>query len=262
MNLSKFFRKTERLITDNSPLILTAIGSAGVLTTAYLTHKAALLSERIISEAVSHPDSPYVNRDPSRRELFEICWKLYIPPALSASLSIAAIIGANRVGTRRAAAVAAAYTITERAFDEYKAKVVEKIGEKSETEVRDSIAQDRITASNKENLDLDIILAGDGEVLCFDSFSGRFFKSDMESLRRAENNVNQQILHEDSATVSNYYSNVGLESTTISDQMGWNTNKMLVLHFSGTLKEYKGREIPCMVVDFGTVPLTEPWRFV
>lgn len=253
INVSKLLSKTEKTFTDNSPLILTAFGVVGIISTAYLTGKATIKAVKILEEV----NDERIENIPFVKDDIKLLWKCYIPPVVMASLSVAAVIGSNRIGNRRTAAMAAAYSISERAFTEYKDKVVEKIGENKERAVRDEIAQERV--AKHPPIDREIILTGKDETLCLDSFSGRYFMSDMQSLRSAQNSINEQVLHSDYATVTDYYNLVGLEDTTVSGEMGWNTDKLLELHYSATMVEDGTKA--CMVVDFATVPVREPWRF-
>lgn len=251
MNITDIVKKAQRLATDNSPLLLTAVGVAGTITTAYLTGSASIRAYQHIEHR-----EPIEDRKERYKQRVKLVWKLYIPPVVAGSLTIAAIVGANRVGTRRAAAMAAAYSISERAYDEYKSKVVEKLGANKEQAIRDEIAQDRIERT-KENREV-VIATNGGDVLCYEAWSGRYFNSDMETLRKAQNDINAQVIHADFATVDEFYEKIGLEGTDASPQFGWNTNKMLELDFSTTLVDEK---TPCLVVSFASMPISEPWRF-
>lgn len=258
MNIAQIAKRAEKLVSDNSPVILTAIGVTGTLTTAFLTGKASFKAADILlyQEQDRSPGGPA----PAAKEKFLLIWKLYIPAAGVGTLTCVAIVMANQIGSRRTAAVAAAYSISERAFTEYKEKVVEKMGVKQEQAVRDEVAQDRVNRAAASGRDL--ILVNDGsKVMCHDAFSNQFFMSDMESLRRAQNDVNAQILHADYATVNDFYDFVnaeGLEHTSVSGDLGWNTDKMLEIDFSTVM--YKERT-PCISVVFAAVPIRDPWRF-
>lgn len=261
MNFGHILKHTQKIVTDNSPTILTAIGVTGTLTTAYLTGKATFKAAEILEErrelGRERTNDPEYQMTP-RREI-ELVWKLYIPAAGVASTTIACIILANRIGNRRAAALAAAYSISEKAFAEYKEKVVEQIGKEKEQRVRDEIAQDRIKRASQ---DRDVVIVSEaGKVMCHDAFSNQFFMSDMETLRKAQNDVNQQILHSDYATVSDFYHYInaeGLEETSVSGEMGWNTDKFLECDFSTVLYQDK---TPCISINFTIVPIRDPWRF-
>ena len=118
MGILGLAKRAQRLMVDNSPVILTAIGVTGVITTAYLTGKASIKAYRILeeNESIHDPLLP--------KEKLALVWTCYIPPAMSAVATIAAIITANRVESRRAAALAVVYSLSEKAFEEYRSKVI------------------------------------------------------------------------------------------------------------------------------------------
>lgn len=251
MSITSLARRLERFTTDHSPEILTAIGVAGTLTTAFLsadsTIKAVHLLQAEERQRRFQEGDAYESIQP--REEFELVWRLYIPPAISAVLTIGAIVGAAHVNNRRAAAMATAYTITERAFSEYKEKVVEKVGEKKERAYRDEIAQERVDRNPME--DSVVVVTNNGDVLCYEHFTGRYFNSSMEALKQAENDINFQILHDGYASVSDLYFLLGLPPTASSEEVGWNTDNPLKITYSTTLSEDKK---PCISIDFDLHP--------
>lgn len=256
MTLIALAKRAERLIVNNSPVILTAIGITGTVVTAYLTGKATFKAADLLREETNKNLLPIARADnrPFRpletKEKIELIWKFYVPPVIVGSLTIAAIFGANHVGTRRAAALAAAYSLSERALEEYKAKVLETIGAKREQAVRDGIAQDRVNENPVDSSK--VIIAGTGEVLCYETYTDRYFTSDMEALRKAQNDINHQVLHDMYASLTDFYHKIGLPPTKNSDEVGWNSDKMLELQFSGTLTSDNR---PCMAVDFVVAPV-------
>lgn len=244
MDLANLLKRIEKLTIDNSPTILTALGITGTVATAYLTGKATVKAVDLVKgfEITN-------NRRIEKRERVELLWKVYIPAATTGLFTMGAILGANRVSSRRATAMAAAYSITERAFTEYKEKVVEKIGEKKERAYRDEIAQDRVNR-NPPNDNVVIITDG-GEVLCHDNFSGRYFKSSMEALQRAEIAVNHQILNDGYASLSDLYYLLEIPVTSISEEVGWNTDRMLKIVYSAVMSPDNR---PCISIDFDLHP--------
>lgn len=249
MKFADLVKRTQKLAIDNSPAILTAIGVTGALTTAYLTGKASFKAAEMIREEADRTDK-FTGYNGTLKQDVKLVWKLYIPAAGTAVLTVTAIVAANHIGSRRAAAIAAAYTISEKAFEEYKEKVVEKMGATKEQAVRDEVAQDRVDRNPVSSHE--VIIAGSGQVLCFDEWSGRYFQSDMETIRKAQNDTNYQVLNESYASLSDFYERIGLPSTSQSDEIGWNTDRMIDLKFSTTLAE-DGR--PCLAIDFGLTPI-------
>jgi len=253
MNLGVLARQAEKLIADNSPTILTAIGVTGSVTAAYLTGTATFKAADLIREHNHELDISDQWMAP--KEKFRLIWKLYIPAAGTLVLTGAAIICANRIGARRAAALATAYTFSERAFAEYKDKVVETIGANKEQKVRDEIAQDRVTANPPSSSQV-VVVAGD--VLCQEALTGRYFISSMETLKKAQNDTNYQIMRETYAALSDFYYRIGLPPTAQSDNMGWNSDmKLLELKFSTAISE---DQRPVLVFDFEVVPIRYDFR--
>ncbi|SRR6266540_517707 len=250
MTLMALAKQAEKLIADRSPMILTAIGVTGTITTAVLTGRATLKA-RLLLQNVDPIYDPHNPHDAfTAKEQFLCVWKVYVPPVAVGALTVASIISANQIGTRRAAAMAAAYAVSEKAFVEYKEKVLEKIGENKERAIRDDIAQDQV---NKNPItSQEIIITGGGGVLCYEPYTGRYFHSDMESLKKAQNDLNYQVLNNYYASLSDFYDLVGLPRTEMSDEVGWNSDDILELAFSVVLSE-DGR--PCISINFKTVPI-------
>lgn len=250
MKIKQLAKMTEKTLVDNSPLIMTALGVAGTLTTAYLTGKASFKAADIIrrEEEVEAGGTLYT------REKIELVWKMYIPALGVGAGTIACIVLANRIGTRRAAAMAAAYTITEKAFTEYREKVVEHMGKQKEQKVRDEIAQEHTNRAMEKS---PVIITGTGESLCLDKWTGRMWPSTMESLKKAQNDINYQILNEGFASLNEFYSKVGLDHIPTGEEVGWNSDKGLMeLTFSTTIAQDRdGAEKPCLVMEFYVEPL-------
>jgi hypothetical protein len=239
--------KTLKLVADNSPTILTTIGVTGTVVTAYLTGRATFRASELIAieETLVPSDAELTDKDK-----IGLVWREYIPAFAVGTLTIACIIGANRIGTRRAAALAAAYSLTEKAFDEYKDKVRDQIGAQREQRVRDEIAQDRVSANPVSSNQ--VIITGNGDVLCYDAITGRYFNSNVEAIRKAQNDINRDILHNLYATLSEFYGYIGLPSTSYSTEVGWNVDDYLDIDFSAVLSE-DGR--PCISISYQVSPI-------
>jgi len=248
MAFSQILKRTERVITDNSPAILTGLGVAGVVATVYFTGRATVKAVRILdAEKNWHV---LERREFTPQDKVKRVWKLYIPAATTGLLTVSCIIAANRIGSRRAAAIAAAYTLAERGFEQYREKVIEKIGERKEELVRADIAQDRLNENPPPSRE--VIILGSGEVLFLEAFTGRYFMSDIETLRSAANQVNEAIINgEQSFSLSEFYDLVGLKHTSESDYIGWNLDRMCKLSFSSAIAN-DGRA--CMSLEYSVIP--------
>jgi Family of unknown function (DUF6353) len=251
------------LLNEHSPTILTGVGVVGTVSTAYLTGRATVKAVKIIEENSKEYDLEY---NPVINETFDVAhkvelstsrklrlvWKLYIPPVGMGATTISAIILANKISSKRIAALGVAAGLSERALQEYKDKVLEKIGERQNTAIHDEIAQDRVNQHPVNSRE--VILAGTGEVLCFDMSSGRYFQSTVEEIKRAENKINFNLVNFMHSSLSEFYDEIGLPPTSYSDTVGWNLNNKLEVRISAVLSTDNR---PCLAIDFVKPPYTD-----
>lgn len=235
MSFSRFVNGVQKTIRDNSPVILTALGVSGVVTTGYLAAKAGWQSQHRVAQDPCD--------DLTAREKAELVWDLYIPAVTAGVITIGCIVCATHVSSKRVAAAYSILTVSEKAFDEYREKVVEQIGERKEQAVRDEIAQDHISKNPPGNL----VVAGSGSVLCCELFTGRYFNCDMETLRKAANDINAKLVGEMYATLSDFYYLVGLPQTSNSGGIGWESSKLMNLEFSTVMS---GDNRPCIAFEY------------
>lgn len=239
--------KTIQTLKSNSPEILTALGVAGVFTTSYLTGKASYKASQIIAED-EQQGVMFEDRKDRIKERVRLTWKLYIPAAGSAVLTTACIIGGSRATSKRTAAAVTAYSLTERAFSEYRDKVVEEIGDRKEQKIRDELAQMRV--SEIPPVSREVIITSGGQVLCCELYTHRYFQSDMESLRRAQNDINMMVVNHLYVTLDEFYDLLGLPHTSVSDHMGWDSDRLMNLEISATISE---TGVPCLAFEYNYV---------
>lgn len=229
-NIARLFKSVQTTMTKYSPEILTGIGIAGMITSTVLAVKATPKALQLIEEQEAELAREYqeeVSLTPL--ETVKATWKCYIPAAVTCVTSVACLIGANTVHARRGAALATAYKLSEAALVEYKDKVIETVGEKKEQVVREKIAEDKIKENPVETKT--IVVTGKGKTLCFEPLSSRYFYGDIEAIRRAAIKLNEELLHSicGYVSVSDFYDEIGLSHTAMSDIFGWNTDELIDL---------------------------------
>jgi len=239
-------RSVEDNIRRNSPSILMGLGIAGMF--------AAMISAvRVTPKAlgdIENAKKDYKKEQLSKKELVKATYKRYIPAAATSVAATACLIGSASISNRRNAALATAYSLSETAFRTYREKVVEAVGQQKEQAVRDEVAKEQL-ARNPMGAQT-VILAGDGEVLCFDATSGRYFTASVDRLRRAEHTINKRLRLEMYVSLNEFYYEIGLPPVKMGDDLGWNIDKHdLELRFSSHLTE---KEAPCLVLDYYVYP--------
>jgi Family of unknown function (DUF6353) len=241
-----WLRKTGHTINQNSTTILSGIAIAGVVTTAVLTAKAAVKAKRSIAAKEIKEE---VTLTP--KEQIQETWTVFIPPAITGAATIACIVGANQIGLRRNAALAGAYAIAETAFREYREEVVKQLGAAKERGVTDEVAQKQV--NDHPVADAQVVFSGGGDVLCYDRYTDRYFRSDHEAIRRAENDFNANILGGDMyGSLNDFYALLGLGPCTAGDVVGFSCDNLLKLVFTSVLEPDTGK--PCLAIGFQSLP--------
>lgn len=224
MNFSSMIKQAGRLVSHHSPAILVGAGAAGVAFTAFLTAKASFKAARIIDREQQRLDEEEISRPLEMKEKVELVWRVFIPPVGTAVLTVGAIICAHRVSIRRAAVITAAYEISTRAFEEYREQVIDTVGEKKERGIQEHLSQRRVDQGYPQATH--VVVLGTGDILCYEPYTDRTFKSDHETIRRAVNDVNSKINNQGYALLTDFYDSVGLNRTSISDEIGWWGNQI------------------------------------
>ena len=253
-NLATIVASTRQFVSKRSPEILTGIGIAGMISTAVLAVKATPKAMELIEEKKREEWLDKL----SPVEMVRVAWKPYIPAIVTCVTSTACLIGASSVNAKRNAALATAYKLSETALTEYREKVIETIGEKKERTVRDKVAEERVKKNPVSKNE--VIITGNGKTLCFDPISGRYFMCSIETIKRAENTLNKQMLHDISGYVSlnEFYDEIGLDHTSVGDDLGWNTDKIIDIDFSSQLND-NGE--PSVVLDYLVAPKYDFYKF-
>lgn len=246
MNVKDVARSVLGVVQKNSPYILTGLGVAGLVTTAAMTGHATVKAVRMVDEANSVRSEL---DQASLKEKFLLTWKLYLPPAIMGATSIACIIGAQSVSAKRNAALASLYSLTETTLKEYQDKVVEQIGANKEQKIREEVAQEKLDKNPVTKNE--VIITGKGEQLCYDVISGRYFKSDIETLRRVQNDFNHELIGSMWVPLNDLYYVIGLPPIKIGDDIGWTVDQLIEFKFDVKLAD---DNTPCLVLDYNAEP--------
>lgn len=235
--------------TKHSPELLTGLGIGGFITSIITTAKASPKVRDAIAEEEYHAKK-YGDPPPGFKTKARIYIHYYWPTAVSAGLSTACIVAGNRTSAKRNAALAAAYTLSETTLKEYQKAAIEEIGEKKELAIRDRVAKNAI--ENNPSTGQVVTITNGGDVLCYDKYSGRYFTSSIESIRRACNDLSRQLLSEMFVSLNEFYGLIGLDEIPLGSNVGWNVDIGLVEPYFSTQLDSHGK--PCVVLDYIVVP--------
>lgn len=232
--------------SEHCPEILTGLGIAGMLTSTILAVRATPKALKVIEEEKKMLEKETL--EPV--ETVKLTWRHYIPTVLVGGVSVVCLIWGSKVSIKRYTALAAACSLSETAFRDYRTKVVEKIGEQKEKEIHKEIAKERFESSPVSTHRIEG--TGVGNELCFDVLSGRYFPCDATHLRSIENDINRRMREENYISANEYFYELGLDPIPLGEKVGWNIDKGYIdIDFDTQLTDDNR---PCLVVRHNNPP--------
>ena len=263
-NLEKIFRPIAKQVSKYGPEIAVGVGIAGMLTTTILAVKATPKSLRLI-EAEKKRRNHEIKEEAKESgkdtvglidrlsilDTVKVAWKPYIPAMISGALSIGCIVGASTVHVKRNAALATAYQLATNTLSDYKEKVIETIGEEKEREVQKKVDAKKVERINSTEPSF----VRKGKPLCIEPISGRPFEMDLEDVKAAINRLNYRLTGgmEECISLSEWYDEIGLKHTDVSDYMGWNIYSDGLITVTEVPSSTDDGEL-CWVLEYAVLP--------
>lgn len=233
-----------------SPEILTGIGISSMLAAIIFAIKDTPTALELIEERKLDERKDKL----TAKEVIQTTWKCYVPTAVTAISGTACIACAAAKNHKRNAALAAAYGLSQETLSIYRQKVIETLGEKKESEIREKVDRERIERHPPERgfeynpFPPDSLFEYEGEYFC----------STWDKVREAVNDLGEEMLEkplDPEVTENDLRSAWGLHCTERGDRTGWN------LHVTGrpTLYPPSCIELPnhqiCFVLTFREGPI-------
>lgn len=148
-------------LQKNSPTLLFSAGVVGVVGTVVLASRATLKVSDIVDEAsttlekINNVDREDYSPEDAVKDKGVVyvktaldVSKLYAPALILGVVSVSCLAGSHNILTRRNAALGAAYAGMEKAFKEYRGRVIDEIGVEKEARIYQPIEE--IDAVDKE----------------------------------------------------------------------------------------------------------------
>lgn len=233
--------------SKHAPEILAGIGIAGFVSTTVIAVKAKPKADILVENKKRE-----LNIDKlTIKDTAKVIWRPYLPAIITGVASATCVIGSVSTSVKRNAVLSAAYTLATDAAKEYREKVVETIGEEKEREIRDKVAEKKIKDNPVSNNN--IIVTGYGDSLCYDSISGRYFRSNIEKIKKVINELNNEMLQNNYVSLDEYYSRINLESIDLGNELGWTSESGILIEGEFTSKLADNGD-PCLVISFNIMP--------
>ena len=210
--MNKFVSHSKRFMNHNASIILTCLGSIGVIATSVIAIKATPKALKLLETAKEEKGEELTSF-----EVIRTAGPIYIPAIITGVSTIACIFGANVLNKRSQAALMSAYALLDNSYKDYKKKVVELYGEEADREVKSSIAKDKYEETD--------VKVDDTKKLFFDFYSSRYFESTDEIVRKAEYDLNRELSIMSYASLNDFYDLLKIEKIDGGDDLGWSAAK-------------------------------------
>lgn len=206
-------------IKASKTTLMTAGAVFGVGLTVFLTADGQRRADDILAER----DRAYMAGDieiipkPSAKERFDLTWQCYILPGLSAGLTIALIVGSQYLNKKEIAAISLSLAAAIKEKDKIVDAVREKYGEEGLADLRKLIGA-------KPETEVLVTCAeetGFGDTLCYEGYSGRWFRSSEEAVKEALKNFSDRFQRGEWVHLNDLYNEFGILESHFGWQFGY-----------------------------------------
>ena len=160
--LSRTFGRASLQLKKHSPEILVGAGIVGGVASAVMACKATLKVnealeepkaniEKIHNYVEEHGFSEKYTEEDSKKDLTIVyvqgavkVAKLYAPAVILGTLSITSILAGHNILRKRNVALAAAYTVIDKSFKDYRGRVIERFGKELDRELKYGIKSEEV----------------------------------------------------------------------------------------------------------------------
>lgn len=258
----EFLERAEIFTKKNSPVILTGLAVAGVISTAYSAFKAGPRADKILEDyRKDMRDCHPKDKEAKRAVVNETVKKMVpvvAPTVIMGGSTIACVIGSHSISSRRIAVLSAAYSLSESTVKNLNNKMEEMLGEKKTRAIKDSIMKDKLRDSEKNDQKLlgdgNLYIPDNGYVLCKDLYSGRPFYSTAEKIKQAIVKCSFDVQQDMWVSLNEFYDEVNspqLEHIPMGDDLGWDAEDTIRGQLPITLTALLTEDgKPCLCVDY------------
>lgn len=245
----------------HSPEILLVGGVVGIVASTVMACKATLKVEEVLDKAEHQltvigaglsyvkdngVDQHVYTEADARKDVILVyvqtaskLVKLYSPAVLLGGVSLAAILGSHKILRGRNVALAAAYTLVDQGFTEYRERVISELGEDKDNQFRYGITKEKIDdvyvdpetgKEKKAKKPVDVVNPNDISVYArfFDETSTEWQRTAEYNLMylKAQQNYANDILHARGHLFLNeVYDMLGMERSSAGQVVGWVISK-------------------------------------
>lgn len=235
MNIKTALLKVGHKAKGKSNVILGIGAVLGLGATVVLVARGQMKADYILAERDKEFDSGIdeasdveVEVVHSFRENFDLTWQCYIPAAISTGITLFCIIGSNYISMKQIAALSGSLAFMTANRDQLEKAIRDKYGDEALVELKKLLPIRTGVVADTENQKAEIIFekvvaeeTGKGDLLCFEGYSGRWFRSSKQAVQEAMRELQKCIEECEYVSFNDLYDLLGLEKTHFGEEYGW-----------------------------------------
>lgn len=222
----KLMKTCAKFLRKHGGTILAVAASVGVVATAIETGRASTKAKHLLEvddalRKYNEDEQGVVEEPRTKKDIVQICWKVYVPAAILGGGTIACILGSNALNKKQIASLTAAYMALGKTYQTYRAQVRRTIGDQQENEIFE-------TAKSVEMAEKDQIAENTAteKLLCYDPLGKRYFHATEAELLTAFYEANRDFVVNGYIALNDFYGYLNLEFIPALDGQGWSVDYM------------------------------------
>lgn len=198
---------------EHLPEICTVVGIGSMATAVVTAYKAGPEVKEKLEE------NPEMDTMEKVKTVASVCW----PTAVSFVGGAVCIVYGNRVSHARYLATMATAAATKKELSTLQEAIAAQFGPEDIEKLKQDIAERKVNENPPE--DEFITNTGKGDVLFYEPYTGRYFRSSKAAIAEAANRMNDILLKDDMASMNLWFEDLGLDSCHIGDCVFWSTQE-------------------------------------
>ena len=222
----KLTKTCTKFLRKHGGTILAVAASVGVVATAIETGRASTKAKHLLEvddalRKYNEDEQGVVEEPRTKKDIVQICWKVYVPAAILGGGTIACILGSNALNKKQIASLTAAYMALGKTYQTYRAQVRQTVGDQQENEIFE-------TAKSIEMAEKDQTVenAATEKLLCYDPLGKRYFHATEAELLTAFYEANRDFVVNGYIALNDFYGHLNLEFIPALDGQGWSVDYM------------------------------------
>lgn len=239
-----------KFVNAKSPVLLSALGVGMLIGACFTTATAVTQAEKLLEARRRLLDD---DEELDTIDKIETCWTCFIPTFILVVVGTVCVAVGHKILNAKYIAAGTALELTSRTLERTNQRMVQELGENKAKEIQKAVDTEIAEEQYNRSSDKSLIVTGHGDHLCQDGWTGVKFRSNIEDIKHAINEINFRLNTEMFINLNEFYYELNLPPTGVGKDLGWNVDygPIEIRHTTAWDEEYNE---PKMVISYSVEP--------